>query len=273
MKGYQICLISTHRGQLNEFNQIVEEIKTGARKGSLHTIPLKLAIEEGVYRKVCKRAKIEWTEEGQREWEEEVRADYIGQEGNELDYQPSADGGQFFTSEMVRSCMELGKIVLWNLPDDFAKRSPDKQLEALKEWQMYDPTQKIIADYVLRLWQMPLAILEAKAEDKPAADGMQQGSRYAQRLGLRFSIASNGSDYILTDNETGAYERLTKVSTPRDILNRLGLAALTGMRGDPCLSIPGTRIRLRDGGCARIRRWRSPKHSSASAREFHVPCC
>lgn len=41
--------------------------------------------------------------------------------------------------------------------------------------QMYDPTQKIIADYVLRLWQMPLAILEAKAEDKPAADGMQQG--------------------------------------------------------------------------------------------------
>ena len=44
--------------------------------------------------------------------------------------------------------------------------------------QMYDPTQKLIADYVLRLWQMPLAILEAKAEDKPAADGMQQGSRY-----------------------------------------------------------------------------------------------
>lgn len=90
--------------------------------------------------------------------------------------------------------------------------------------QMYDPTQKIIADYVLRLWQMPLAILEAKAEYKLAADGMQQGSRYAQRLGLRFSIASNGHEYILTDNQTGRWERLTDVPTPGEILNRLGRA-------------------------------------------------
>lgn len=88
--------------------------------------------------------------------------------------------------------------------------------------QMYNPTQRIIADYVLRLSQMPLAILEAKAGDKPAADGMQQGSRYAQRLGLRFSIASNGQDYILTDNETGAYERLNQVPIPWEILDRLG---------------------------------------------------
>ena len=47
---------------------------------------------------------------------------------------------------------------------------------------MYDSSQQIIADYVLRLWRMPLAILEAKAEMEPATDGMQQGSRYADRL-------------------------------------------------------------------------------------------
>ncbi|MBW4428056.1 MAG: DEAD/DEAH box helicase family protein [Nostoc desertorum CM1-VF14] len=88
--------------------------------------------------------------------------------------------------------------------------------------QMYDPTQKIVADYVLRLSRMPLAILEAKAEHKSAADGMQQGSRYAQRLGLRFSIASNSQEYIVTDNHTGAYQRLTQVPTPWEILDRLG---------------------------------------------------
>lgn len=104
--------------------------------------------------------------------------------------------------------------------------------------QMYDPTQKIIADYVLRLWQMPLAILEAKAEDKPAADGMQQGSRYAQRLGLRFSIASNGRDYILTDNQTGAYERLTEVPTPWEILNRLGRANINWDAWRPVFEYP-----------------------------------
>lgn len=69
--------------------------------------------------------------------------------------------------------------------------------------QMYDESQKLIVDYVLRVWRMPLAVLEAKAEDIAATDGMQQGSRYANRLGLRFSIASNGSEFILTDNATG----------------------------------------------------------------------
>ena len=87
---------------------------------------------------------------------------------------------------------------------------------------MYDSTQRIIADYVLRKWRMPLAILEAKAETEAAADGMQQGSRYADRLRLRFSIASNGREYILTDNETGEYESFETPPTPGDVLSRLG---------------------------------------------------
>ena len=87
---------------------------------------------------------------------------------------------------------------------------------------MYDSSQRIIADYVLRLSQMPLAILEAKAEARAATDGMQQGSRYAGRLGLRFSVASNGCEYILTDNKTGEFETFDTPPTPGDILSRLG---------------------------------------------------
>jgi type I restriction enzyme R subunit len=88
--------------------------------------------------------------------------------------------------------------------------------------KMYDPSQSLIADYLLRLHQMPLAVLEAKAEIYDAADGMQQGSRYAERLKLRFSIATNGRDYILTDNQTNHYETLDHVPTPGDILSRQG---------------------------------------------------
>ena len=87
---------------------------------------------------------------------------------------------------------------------------------------MYDDSQQIIADYVLRRGRLPLAILEAKAEDEDAADGMQQGSRYAGRLGLRFSVASNGTQFILTDNHTGEYEALTVPPTPDNIVHRLG---------------------------------------------------
>lgn len=89
---------------------------------------------------------------------------------------------------------------------------------------MYDETQSIIADYQLRVKGVPLAILEAKSETESAADGMQQASRYARRLSLRFSIASNGHDWILTDNDTGEFEPLNAPPSPNDLINRMGIS-------------------------------------------------
>lgn len=88
---------------------------------------------------------------------------------------------------------------------------------------MYDETQQIIADYVLRYRDIPLAVLEAKAETESAADGMQQASRYARRLSMRFSLASNGSDWILTDNDSGAFETLAAVPTAEELIARMGV--------------------------------------------------
>jgi type I restriction enzyme R subunit len=88
---------------------------------------------------------------------------------------------------------------------------------------MYDETQFVIADYLLRFKGLPLAIVEAKAEAESAADGMQQASRYARRLSLRYSIATNGSDWILTDNDTGAFETLSAPPSPEELLARMGV--------------------------------------------------
>ncbi|REJ90693.1 MAG: hypothetical protein DWQ35_15955 [Planctomycetota bacterium] len=88
---------------------------------------------------------------------------------------------------------------------------------------MYDPTQAIIADYLLRYRGVPLAILEAKGESEDAEDGMQQASRYADRLMIRHSIASNGREWILTDNKTGEYESLSAPPSPLDIVSRMGV--------------------------------------------------
>jgi type I restriction enzyme R subunit len=88
---------------------------------------------------------------------------------------------------------------------------------------MYDETQFVIADYLLRFKGLPFAIVEAKAETESAADGMQQASRYARRLSLRFSIATNGTDWILTDNDTGAFDTLSAPPSPEDLLARMGV--------------------------------------------------
>jgi len=89
---------------------------------------------------------------------------------------------------------------------------------------MYDQAQAIIADYLLRYRGVPLAVLEAKAESVPAENAVQQGSRYANRLMIRYSIASNGHDWILTDNETGNYETLAGPPTPELLVARMGAA-------------------------------------------------
>ncbi|ABW67064.1 type I restriction endonuclease subunit R [Desulfosudis oleivorans] len=89
---------------------------------------------------------------------------------------------------------------------------------------MYDETQTIIADYVLRYYGAPLVVLEAKAESISAADGMQQGSRYAGRLDIRFSIATNGTDWVLTDNDSGKYETLSAPPSPEAILTHHGIS-------------------------------------------------
>jgi type I restriction enzyme, R subunit len=89
---------------------------------------------------------------------------------------------------------------------------------------MYDETQSIIADYLLRFKGVPLAILEAKPESESAADGMQQASRYARRLSLRFSVASNGRDWILTDNDTGDFESISTPPSPEELIARMGVA-------------------------------------------------
>lgn len=89
---------------------------------------------------------------------------------------------------------------------------------------MYDESQAIVADYILRYRNIPLAILEAKAEGSSPADGIQQGSRYAQRLNIRFSISSNGSHWLMTDNETGELVELREPPTPEAVIQRYGVS-------------------------------------------------
>ncbi|HLP57406.1 MAG TPA: DEAD/DEAH box helicase family protein, partial [Candidatus Deferrimicrobium sp.] len=87
---------------------------------------------------------------------------------------------------------------------------------------MYDETQRIVADYILRYGHIPLVVLEAKAENMDAIVGLQQVERYAARLGLRFAISSNGHRYYLIDCHSQEQEIFDTVPSPQYILQKLG---------------------------------------------------
>ena len=55
-------------------------------------------------------------------------------------------------------------------------------------------------DYLLRFRRdFSLAVVEAKAAYKSAADGMQQAKQYAEMLGLKFAYATNGHEILEFD--------------------------------------------------------------------------
>jgi len=78
------------------------------------------------------------------------------------------------------------------------------------------------ADYILRYTHdFPIAVVEAKAEDKPATDGLQQAKDYAIILGLKFAYAANGREIIEHDFLTGLESRLAAFPTPGELWSRL----------------------------------------------------
>lgn len=60
-----------------------------------------------------------------------------------------------------------------------------------------------IADYVLVYRNTKLAVIEAKAWDKPCAEGVAQAKSYAAKLSLRFAFATNGQSIYRMDMAAG----------------------------------------------------------------------
>jgi type I restriction enzyme R subunit len=76
-------------------------------------------------------------------------------------------------------------------------------------------------DYVLFIRRnIPIAVVEAKAEYKHPAEGLQQAMRYAEMMGLKFAYASNGKGIIEHDFITGQECSLDKFPSPDELWDR-----------------------------------------------------
>jgi len=64
----------------------------------------------------------------------------------------------------------------------------------------------LTADYVLEYRNTKLAVVEAKAWDKPLTEGVGQAKDYAGKLAIRFAFATNGQGIYQVDMGYGTYE-------------------------------------------------------------------
>ena len=90
-------------------------------------------------------------------------------------------------------------------------------------------------DYLLRYTRdFPLAVVEAKAGWKSAADGIQQARNYAEMLGLQFAYATNGHEIVEIDYFSGTETLRSDFPSPTDLMARYragrGIDDATGQR-------------------------------------------
>jgi type I restriction enzyme R subunit len=77
----------------------------------------------------------------------------------------------------------------------------------------------LTADYVLVYRNHKLAVVEAKAWDKPLTEGVGQAKQYAEKLAIRFTYATNGQGIYGIDMSSGVEGDVAQYPTPEALWN------------------------------------------------------
>jgi type I restriction enzyme R subunit len=89
------------------------------------------------------------------------------------------------------------------------------------------PQQRMILDYLMLYRNRKLAVVEAKAEDKPVTEGLGQAKQYAEKLGVRFAYSTNGVGYYEVDMQTGVEGPVAGIPSPEVLWQRTFASAPT----------------------------------------------
>lgn len=80
--------------------------------------------------------------------------------------------------------------------------------------------KQLIADYVLIYRGCRLAVVEAKSDEKTAADGVAQAKEYAKRLDTQTTFATNGNEIYQICMQTGTEGTVDRFPTPQELWDK-----------------------------------------------------
>lgn len=103
--GGKVRIISTHDGEDNPFNELINEVRAGKRQGTVHRITFREAVEQGLYQRVCLRKGIAWDADEQEKWVNDVYAYYGNDADEELDVIPASGSGIYLSAALIQQRM------------------------------------------------------------------------------------------------------------------------------------------------------------------------
>ena len=132
--GGQIRIISTHNGEDNPFNTLVNDIRAGRYDYSLHRVDLDDALGDGLYKRICQVTGKQWTREGEAQWRQQLINRYKPNEDEELFCIPALGGGSYLTRVQIEACMAEAPILRFNGTRDFNALPEPARRAAMNDW-------------------------------------------------------------------------------------------------------------------------------------------
>ncbi|MBU1002781.1 MAG: hypothetical protein KKE73_09685 [Proteobacteria bacterium] len=135
--GGCVRVISTHNGEDNRFNELINDIRAGKLKGAVvHRIEFKEAVRQGLFKRICAKKGATWTPEGEASFIEEIYELYRDNSDEELDCVPKTNTGGWLTGALISSCMSADIPVLrWVPPaEDFVDWPVEDAESEVADW-------------------------------------------------------------------------------------------------------------------------------------------
>jgi len=142
--GSKVRIISTHDGVENPFAQLIEEVRAGKRgAATVHRITFREAVVQGLYRRVCLRRGISWSQAAEDAWVQAAYQFYGDDATEELDVIPSSSGGKYLSLALISQRMvpawsadhpDGPALVRGKWDDAFAYLAEDVRRYAIDGW-------------------------------------------------------------------------------------------------------------------------------------------
>lgn len=135
MWGGSVSVLSTHNGDDNAFNILVNEVVEGKKDYKLYTTNIDSAIADGLYKRICEVSKIDYTKNGEKEWLKQLKKDYGDVYEEELYCIPSRSGQKYFTRNLLETVKNKNiKVFRFYEKDDFLFKSEIERNRKVFEW-------------------------------------------------------------------------------------------------------------------------------------------
>jgi phage FluMu gp28-like protein len=146
--GGKVVVISTHNGEDNPFNQLIQEIRAGKKPYHLERCTFDDALADGLYRRISRMRGEAWTAETEAAWRDDIIAFYGDAADEELHCIPSKGAGAWLSLSTLEAAAEAGAdipVLKWSLNDSFAQLSERLRNAEARDW-CADKLDPLLAD-------------------------------------------------------------------------------------------------------------------------------